>query len=1215
MATIICSHCSAIVSVDGLPPDICPTCGKTLRIEGDATRTGAPLPSTVVQVPEQRPASFGRYIVLKRLGGGGFGSVFQARDAELDRYVAIKVPRRDTGMTAHALERFAREGRNAAQLRHPGIVSVFNVEHEGDIPFIVCEYVEGETLADRLRKGPVLFRAAAQIVADVAEALEYAHAHNIIHRDIKPSNIMLCADGKPRLMDFGLAKRDVDITVTAPHAIIGTPAYMSPEQAWGGKRGPVNERSDVYSLGTVLYHLMTGDFPFHGEPRMVMRQVIEDEPKAPRALDSDIPIDLEVICQKAMRKEPGARYQSAGALAKDLQRWLDGRTIEARPATKLELALSWCRRNPAAAGLIATVALFLVAVAAGGGLLAAVEANARKKAEDLLTENRAMLSKSYVARASQDLLPEGVHETHSAIKALPWLYAAMDVDETNPLRRDASRLRLEAALNGVPAVEKLWSHGGTIHVAAFSPKGNIFFTGGQDGTGRLWDVTKTDALKPELIHPDAVTSAQFSPDGQLLLTGCQDGAVRVWDVASCKLVGEAIRDKDLAKESTAIRRMLAVTLRGTFSPSGKYFVTTHERTLQTYSTATCKPAGHPLVYPGLRIAFVEFSPDEKTLLIGAIDGSVNAADIASGKVQRQLVPAAKTLMISSAISADRKLIASVLTAKSIVLRSCQTGERLTAPEMVHESAVNVLRFAADGRSLATGSKDGTLSLWKTSDGSLLWRRRLSDDEIRSIGSDASGNAVLIAGTKFTAHVVDINSGDLVADPIILPRNIRHSQMIGQTGSLVTVTQDGIIRLWKLDSDVPSLALPNANNVVDAAASGDRRVLASIDQDRLCCVLKSDEHGSFQGGAVKTFSPNLDTPVRLALSKDGTRLAIIDFKFQLTTFDITQTPRQLARMETTGEAVAMAYSSDGTQLMTFSKDGQAAIWNGETGERIRIEPFGAGAMSNTIDFGEQRDLCVIAKEKQYVVWNPFTGTRIGPSVSQESRIQSARMSPDGHYVATISFDLVARIWDVGSGKLVASTPSLPTARAIAFSPDTTRFATGGSDGTVRVWRTVDASPFSDPGACQQCIDQIRFSPSGHWLIASSTDQWDRARPTALFGWDSFTGECVFTRRVTRLARRSVINPDALVSAPSVIAGVFFSAELDQLHFVTRGGLLASYELWPDSRSKQELLNEVSLRSGTQPDLKGGLLVLEPEQLIPHAQTKKNLPSLDSRKNNN
>jgi WD40 repeat protein len=1209
MATIICSHCSAIVTVEGPPPDVCPTCGKTLQIEGDVTHTGGHLPSTVLQGPEQRPVSFGRFIVLKRLGGGGFGSVFQARDPQLDRLVAIKVPRRDTGATAHALERFAREGRNAAQLRHPGIVSVYDVEHDGELPYIVCEYVDGETLADRLRKGPILFRAAAQIVADVADALEYAHAHNIIHRDIKPSNIMLCADGKPRLMDFGLAKRDVDITVTAPHAIIGTPAYMSPEQAWGGKRGPVDERSDVYSLGTVLYHLLTGDFPFHGEPRMVMRQVIEDEPKAPRVLNTDIPIDLEVICQKAMRKEPGARYQSAGALAKDLERWLDGRPIEARPITKLDRARSWSRRNPAAAGLIAMVALFLVAVAAGGGLLAAVEANARKKAEDLLTENRALLAKSYVERAGRHLLPDGFHETQSVIKALPWYSAAMEVDETNPLRRDASRLRLEAALAGAPAVEKLWSHGGRVYTAAFSPTGDHFFTGGFDGTGRLWDVANSDARKPELIHPDLVTSAQFSPDGKLLLTGCQDGAVRLWDVASCQLVGEPIRDVELAKASTAIRRMSAANLRGVFSPSGKYFVTTHERTLQTYATAKARPVSRPLVYPGLWIAFAEFSQDEKMLLIGAMDGSINTADVESGKLQRELVPANKNLVIPSAISSDRTLIASLLTPKSIVLRSGQTGERIAIAEMMQESDVRLLRFAADGRSLATGTKDGVLSLWKTSDGSLIWKRRLLDDEIRTLEFGGSGTGMLIAGTTFTAHVVDTASGNLVADPIVLPYSMWFPQTLAQTENLATVTKDGVVRLWKLDADIPSLVLPHSQRVQFAVVSADRRTLASLDKGGSCCVLVADEHGSFQGGVVKTFSPNVGHPVCVALAANGKRLAIADLNSHLTTFDLTQTPRQLARVDTGGQVVAMAYSSDGTRVTTFSKDGQAA-WNGETGERLRIEQIGVVGSAARVDFAEKGSICSVAYDRRCDVLDPVAGTRIGPGVAQDSRIVHARISPEGRFVATHSLDQIVRIWDVNSGKLVAATPTLNLVTALAFSPDSTRFASACVDGSVRVWRCTDASPVTDPTTCQLSVDQICFSPSGRWVMAIAHDQRDITQSSSVFAWDAFTGERVFSRQVSRLAKRAIINPDGLVIEPSQLAVLFFSAELDRFHFVTCAGLLASYDLWPDSRSQQELLDEVALRSGTQPDSKGGLTALEPEQLVSHA--KKLFSSSDSRK---
>ncbi len=400
MATIICSHCSAVVTVEGPLPEICPTCGKTLRIEGDETRSGVPLPSTVLQVPEPLPVAFGRCKVVRRLGGGGFGDVYLAWDTKLERDVAIKVPRRGPGTTKHALDRFAREGRNAGQLKHSGIVVIHDVvEPDGELPYIICEYVKGETLADRLRRhkdDPIPFRRAAEIARDMALALDYAHSHKTIHRDIKPSNIMLCPDGTPKLMDFGLAKRDIDITITQPNAVLGTPAYMSPEQVRGESDEKVDGRSDVYSLGTVLYHVLTGEMPFHGEARAVIRQVINDEPKAPRSLRDDIPRDLEVICQMAMRKDANARYLTAKALAEDLDNWLKHIPIKARPITKLERARSWSRRHPAAAGLIVTIAIFLVAAAGGSLAFAAVQANARRNADNARKEIEEALDKTQV---------------------------------------------------------------------------------------------------------------------------------------------------------------------------------------------------------------------------------------------------------------------------------------------------------------------------------------------------------------------------------------------------------------------------------------------------------------------------------------------------------------------------------------------------------------------------------------------------------------------------------------------------------------------------------------------------------------------------------------------------------------------------------------------------------------------------------------------------
>jgi len=1206
MATIICSHCSAIVTVDGPLPEVCPTCGKTLRIEGDETHTGAHLPSTVVQVPEQRPASLGRYIVLKRLGGGGFGSVFQARDPELDVVVAIKVPRRDTGTTPQALERFAREGRNAAQLRHPGIVSVYNVGNEGGLPYIVCEYVEGETLADRLREGPVLVRAAAQIVADVADALEYAHAHNIIHRDIKPSNIMLCPDGKPRLMDFGLAKRDVDLTITRPHSVIGTPAYMSPEQAWGGKRGPVDERSDVYSLGTVLYHLLTGDFPFHGEPRMVMRQVIEDEPKAPRKLNIEIPVDLEVICQKAMRKEPAARYQTAGALAKDLQHWLDGRPIEARPVAKLERAWSWCRRNPAAAGLIATIALLLVSVAGGGALLAAVEANARNKAEDLLTENRTLLSKSYLERADRHLHAEGPKEPYSVIKALPWFYAALRLDEQNPLRRDAGRLRLGAALRAAPSVEKIWWHGKPINCAAISPAEDRFFTGGRDGTGRLWDVEKGEVRKPDLVHPASLTSAQFSPDAKLLLTGCQDGAARLWDVESGKLVVGPLRDDDLVKQQNA---PIIQVVRVSFSPSGRRFATVREGTIQIWLTATGKPVGTRFVSRRSFVASAEFADDEQTLLVSALDSSFWTVDVQSGKSKGQLPRSeGPTFAHSVAVSPDQTTIAAMANARSVVFYDRKTGNRLNKLELAHEGAVTVLRSAPDGRTLATGTKDGAVYLWNMSDGKQIWKRRLAAGEIRFIDFGGPTEPLLVHTTVVPGiYALDVPSGELAAEPVLLPTEIKFPTRMRKSGRVATATNDGLVRLWRLEEDDPALVLPHSHRIEQATVSTDRRTLATLDQNDLCCVLTTNGDGRFENGEAKIFSSGLAKPLALALSADGTVMAVADWKSVLATFDISSKPRLLARMETSAPVVAMAFAPRGGQLLTCSKDGQVAAWNAQSGERIHVEQavasFSSGKQNfifpSTIQiaFGSKRDLCVIANGHELVMLNPLTGDRLAAPVTHSSRFELCRLSRDERFVLTACSDYRARLWDVASAKLVAATPDAQRSMlAIEFSPDGSLFATGSADGIARVWRTVDASPVGTPCAIDNFVTQLLFSPSGRYLATTSFDNRDLTHATTLRAWDTLSGDCVLVRSIARLVRRFSPDSDGLIPEPSEAVCLFFSADADRLQLVTRGRVVVSYDLWPDSRSSGRLLEQVDLRSGLRPDSQGGLFVVDPDQLV-------------------
>src|SRR5262245_16488370 len=263
--SILCPHCqNAIELVEGeVPQQIsCPSCGSSFRPHSS--------PSTDPVEAGQR--TLGRFVLLEALGQGGFGTVYKARDPELDRVVAVKVPRAGNLAGGQELDRFLREARSAAQLRHPAIVTAHEVGQRNGLPYLVSDFVPGVTLADQLSARRPGFREAADLVAAVADALQYAHEQGVIHRDVKPSNIMIGDDGGPCVMDFGLAKREAgEITMTVEGQVLGTPAYMSPEQA-RGEGHAVDGRGDVYSLGVVLYQLLTGELPFRGTQRMLLHQ-------------------------------------------------------------------------------------------------------------------------------------------------------------------------------------------------------------------------------------------------------------------------------------------------------------------------------------------------------------------------------------------------------------------------------------------------------------------------------------------------------------------------------------------------------------------------------------------------------------------------------------------------------------------------------------------------------------------------------------------------------------------------------------------------------------------------------------------------------------------------------------------------------------------------------------------------------------------------------
>ncbi len=485
---------------------------------------------------------FGDYQLLEEVGRGGMGVVYRARQISLNRIVAIKMLVARPFAVPELEERLHLEAEAAAGLSHPNIVTIYDFGECDDQFYFSMEYVEGRSLAELTRHHSLAPTQAAQYLKTVAEAVHHAHEHGILHRDLKPSNILVDLHDQVKVTDFGLAKRlgtDSELTLTGQ--LVGSPNYLSPEQAAGRHRA-LTVRSDVYSLGAVLYQLLTARPPLVGESlQETLVQIREKEAPSPRLLSTGVPRDLETICLKCLQKEPGRRYDSAQALAADLGRFLERKPILARPVSAAGRVWRWCRRNPALAGALVGCALAVVVGFIGiAWQWRRAEAEARVAQRslygaDMLVAQQA-LEQSDVGRAKELLdrhRPRGKAESRKQkaetdLRGWEWryLWSQCQSDE---------RFTLFRGSNAVTAL-------------AFSADGTRLAVRRDPSTVMLWDVQAQRVMSEHPASPWFKALAA-SPSGQLLAWGTRESngspSVLLWDVALQREVARLGHTNDL----------------------------------------------------------------------------------------------------------------------------------------------------------------------------------------------------------------------------------------------------------------------------------------------------------------------------------------------------------------------------------------------------------------------------------------------------------------------------------------------------------------------------------------------------------------------------------------------------------------------------------------------------------------------------------------------